>query len=471
MKKNNTTLTFVLLIIIIVGFVFLFFKDKILELRIEKKLISFLTYSDVVKLASGKQFEGNLYNKLNKQLNTPHVVNRHVKFPFQSPYLRIASWNIERGNNLNAIKNVLLNPTNNEARALAKSDIVSLNEVDIGIPRTNYKNVIAELADSLDYNYAFVTEFIELGPIISMVTVDSSRYLGLHGNAILSRYPIKSARIIRLPECYKWYEAEITRKSPLEHVRRFSAKTVFEENILLSEVRRGGRCALVSDIELPNREIVTVVSTHLEDRCYPDCRLKQIEYLFGNLRSLTRPIVIAGDFNTSTTDAAPTSVKKEIIKRVRDPHFIARQIAFAAIPGAPLLGSFISAGVSKLFQYKDPAVPSIPILFPNQERKLFNFIKGFRFADGERIDVSGNRSSNNKRGFLASSNERQLKGFESTFKYEEPRVIGYYKLDWFFVKPKGNRFKPFNGQTLKLANLFYNGRISDHDPITVDLKL
>ena len=49
--------------------------------------------------------------------------------------------------------------------------------------------------------------------------------------------------------------------------------------------------------------------------------------------------------------------------------------------------------------------------------------------------------------------------------------IAYYKLDWFFVKPKRGRFAPFNGQTLKLVNEAYGNRISDHDPITVDLKL
>jgi hypothetical protein len=186
--------------------------------------------------------------------------------------------------------------------------------------------------------------------------------------------------------------------------------------------------------------------------------------------------VIAGDLNTSTTDSAPTSLKKEVVKRLRDRDFIARQVALSLIPlGLPVpgLANLASVALSKAFQYKDPAFPNIPVFFPNHERKLFKYIKDFQFIDGETFDTRGDsdRSSNGKRGLLANSNERQLKGFESTFKFEEPRVIAYFKLDWFFVKPKNKRFEPFNGQTLKLVNESFLTKISDHDPITVDLTI
>jgi len=375
-------------------------------------------------------------------------------------------------------KNIEPNLTNKlrkELQDLATSDVICLNEVDIGVPRTGYRNIVSELADGLDYNYAFATEFIELGPLFNRFKVNPKKYLGLHGNAVLSKYPIKNAWIIRLPECYKWYHSEVSKRSPLEHARRFGAKKVFKEEIL-TEVRHGNRCALVCEIELPNKELVTVVSTHLEDRCYPYKRFKQAEYLFEKLKYIRTPVVIAGDFNTTTTDSAPTSVKKEIVKRLRDPHYIARQAVLAAVPlGVPLPGvaNFASFAVSKALQYKDPAYPSIPILFPNQERKLFKFIKNFQFADGGMIDCSGDskRSANGKGGLFANSNERHIKGFQSTFKFEEPRIIAYFKLDWFFVKPKGKRFQPFNGQTLQLVNHAYPGRVSDHEPIIVDLTL
>lgn len=37
---------------------------------------------------------------------------------------------------------------------------------------------------------------------------DRSRILGLHGSAVLSRYPIRRPRVKRLPLCYDWYGKE-----------------------------------------------------------------------------------------------------------------------------------------------------------------------------------------------------------------------------------------------------------------------
>lgn len=461
-----------------------------------EKPISSLSYQDLVELSKPQKLNPNLAFRLNKQLTTPYVISmnkRPSKKAYERPYLRVAHWNITRGFNIDALKMIFGSGVSyfyaykknyneevqrkfkKEIETISKNDIISLNEVDVGMPRTKYKNIAFEIAKVIGYNYAFATEFIELNPLVTMQTIDQDRYLGLHGNAILSKYPIKEARVVRLPECYKWFDSEVSKRSPLEYARRVGAKTIFQQEIL-SEVRRGNRCALVTDIELPGKEIVTVVSTHLEDRAYPDCRYKQVEYLFEKIKNITNPLVIAGDLNTSCTDAAPTSFKKEVLKRVRDPDFVARQLALAFIPlGLPVpgLANLASVTLSRIFQYKDPAFPNVPIFFPNHERRLFKYIKNFQFADGEKFDMRGssNRSSNGKRGLLANSNERQLKGFESTFKFEEPRVIAYFKFDWFFVKPKNERFEPFNGQTLKLVNEAYEDKVSEHDLIVVDLTL
>ena len=485
-KKNTKLFWIVLITFFIVCLIPFSFKERE-GFKLKKTTISYLSYNDLVNLTKPLNLNSSLYFKLQKQLNTPYIVNQIFSSPALPRSLRLAQWNIERGFNISAIKNILGNKYGyyysykknlnadlqfqKELEDISRSDIISLNEVDVGMPRTGYKNIAAEIAMVLNYNYVFGAEFIELNPIIYKQKINPSNYLGLHGNAIISKYPIKSARILGLPECYSWFEGEIQTKSPLENVRRLGAKEIFKEHIIKSEVRRGGRNALIADIELPNKEIITVVSTHLEDRCFPDKRFKQFSYLLSSLKSLRNPVVLTGDFNTTTTDSAPTSFKKEFVKRARDPNFIARQVAISATPGIPIVNNVVAFGLSKLVQYKDPTVPSIPIFLPNQERKFFTYLKDFRFADGGRFDLSGNRSSNGKHGLLANSNERAFKGFESTFKFEEPRVIAYFKLDWFFVKPKGNRFTPFNGQTLQLINHAYPGRVSDHEPIVVDLSL
>ena len=483
-KSNKQFIFFFLAFILCISFPF-FIKD-----RYEK--ISYLSFNDLKNLCAPLKQNTSLYLRLQKQLNTPYIINKlhYTGWDKSRPYLRLAQWNIERGFNIKVMKNVLGNKygyysryknnitsslQNNlkkELEDFSTSDIISLNEVDIGMPRTEYKNIVSEIANVLGYNYVFATEFIELNPIIYKQKLNQWSYLGLHGNAILSRYPIKSARILKLPDYYNWYETEIQKKSPLEHARRFGAKSAFSQEVIKSEVRRGGRNALIAEIELPSKEIITVVSTHLEDRCYPDRRFKQFEYLLSNIKNVRGPLILTGDFNTTTTDSAPTSFKKEFQKRIRDPHYLARQAILTAVPaGIPGVANLVSFGLSKLIQYKDPAAPSIPIFLPNLERKFFTYLKDFRFADGEGFDISGDRSFNGKGGLLASSNERDTKGFESTFKFTEPRAVAYFKLDWFFIKPRGKRFRPFNGQTLQLVNHAYPGRVSDHEPIIVDLNL
>ena len=216
-----------------------------------------------------------------------------------------------------------------------------------------------------------------------------------------------------------------------------------------------------------------MVSAHLEDRAYSDERLKQFKYVLEKIKYKKTPVIVTGDFNTSTTDTKPTSVKKEVVKRIRDPHFVLRAVGCPFIPGLPVVSALAAVPISKLLQYKDPFFPSIPIIFPNHERKFYTYLKKFKFSDGNAFDLSGDkkRSSNGRRGLLANSNQRHWKGFKSTFKLEEPRIIAYFKLDWFFVKPIGKHFMPFNGKTLKTLNYSFKGLLSDHNPITVDINL
>ncbi len=330
------------------------------------------------------------------------------------------------------------------------------------------------MADTLGWNYAYSTEFVELGPLFLKQKVDKNLYKGLHGNVIISKYPIVNTEVLRLPNYYDWYREETKKRTPpLERFRMFGARAIFSEKIETREVRHGGRAALIADIKLPNDEIITVVSVHMEDRAYCDQRLSQFKYLLNHLKSKTTPVILAGDLNTSTTDTKPTSMKKEVYKRVRDPHFILRATGSAFVPGLPIISGLAAVAFSKLLQYKDPIFPSIPIIFPNHERKLFNHMRKFRFADGRGFDTRGDKklSSNGRRGLLANSNQRHWKGFKSTFKLTEPRIIAYFRTDWFFVKAFENRYYPFNGKTLKTLNNSIKGGISDHNPITVDIKL
>ena len=454
--------------------------------------LTYFSFNDLERLSQQAEPDPDLKAKLDDHLSMVFLVNRKTNAVLDKPYIRVAHWNINRGLNANAIKDILINPAlyqtkyiksvkhrnqqhfKEELNTFSTADIICLNEADIGMPRTEYKNIVSYLADPLGWNYAYSTEFIELGPLFQKQKVDKDKYKGLHGNVIISKFPIVNTEILKLPNYYDWYREETKkRQSPLEHFRRFGAKLIFRQYIEPKEVRHGGRSALIADIKLPNDKIVTVVSAHLEDRAYCDQRFKQFQFLLNHLKSKTTPVILAGDLNTSTTDTKPTSVKKEFYKRLRDPHFILRATGSVFVPGLPIVSGLAAIAFSKLLQYKDPIFPSIPIIFPNHERKLFNHMRKFRFNDGGKFDISGDRkrSSNGRRGLLANSNQRHWKGFKSTFKLEEPRIIAYFKTDWFLIKPLGNRFYPFNGKTLKTLNRSYLRGISDHNPITVDIKI
>ena len=466
--------------------------------------ISNLTFDDLTELSRHSEPTGALKEKLNVLLSKPYIVNRKYDSVLNKTYLRIAQWNIKRGFNADALRDILVNPDKYQSNHVLKikkrdvtklrdelnifstSDIICLNEIDIGMPRTKYKNIVSEIADPLNWNYAFATEFVEVGPILfkTKTGIDKDKYKGLHGNAVISRFPILSTKVIRLPDAYDWYKEEINkRQSPLEHIRKFGAKSIFSESIIPHELRHGGRQALVVDIKLPTSQVITVALTHLEDRAYPDERFKQFKYLLESLKDIKNPLVLAGDFNTSTTDTKPTNFKKEVYKRIRDPDFLMRQAAFLPVPLVPVVGGVTAVAFSKLLQYKDPFFPNIPIIFPNHERKFYTYLKEFRFNDGYSFDLSGDKkhSSNGKAGLLANSNQRHWKGFKSTFKFEKPRIIAYFKLDWFFIKPivnvnvnvngNGKEFLPFNGRTLKILNHSFPGHISDHNLLTVDLKI
>lgn len=477
---------------------------------------TYLNYDDLVELSGTAYPEGELFNKLQKQLNTaiieqPEDGTNFLHGMILGDFFRVAQWNIERGFNVDKIEKVLSakdipglqldKEISEEATILSKASIIIFNEVDIGIPRTKYENIAKRLANKLKMGYVFAPEFIEVDPyqlgvkkftkeerayleteaLKELDNIKKEKYLGLHGTAILSKYPILSARVIRLPDAYNWYQEESNKISTLEELKRKAAQSVFAEKVL-TELRHGGRMAVIADVELPNNQVITIVATHIENRCTPDKRLEQVKFLLTNLKGINNPIVLAGDFNTTGADASPTSVKKEVLKKVKDKDFIIKQAFFVITPFGLVENLFVN-GVSFIRQFKNPTARNIPILSPNKERLMFDFIKDFKFSDGKTFDVRGvpEKTHRGNYGLLSDSNERDVKGFKTTFEMQKAFGIAKYKLDWFFVKPLNLTnsddkdgsyiFSPHYGRTHSAINRSFGERISDHDPITIDIPV
>lgn len=480
----------------------------------EQKKGFYLNYYDLVELSKTSKPQGELLLKLAKQLNTPIIrqpQENATGFLYGlnlGEYFRVASWNIERGFNVDRIVQIpeysqglkTSEKLKEELEVFNKATVIILNEVDIGIPRTNYENIVEKISQAFRMGYVFGTEFVEVDPyqlgekkftkeeklyledkaLHQLDSIDKNKYLGLHGSAILSKYPILNVKIIRLPVCYDWYRAESDKLSALEFVRRKTAEQIFSEKIL-TELRHGNRMAIVADLLLPNNQKITVIATHLENRCVPKCRYEQFEFLLNRLKGIKNPLVLGGDFNTTGTDASPVSLKKEALKLAKDPDFVLNNIIFTITP-LSLAQNVVLNTANYLKGYKDPTTVHVPIIFPNKERKLFDLLKEFRFNDGGAFDLRGifEKTYRGHDGLLSNSNERDIKGFETTFELERHFGVARYKLNWFFVKPLNLKdpdeksasyaYAPHFGRTLHELNRSF-GKISDHDPITVDIPV
>jgi endonuclease/exonuclease/phosphatase family metal-dependent hydrolase len=186
--------------------------------------------------------------------------------------LRIVDWNIDRGQQLQGITDFL---------ASANADILILQEVDVNARRTHRLNIAEEIARKLGMNYVFGREFQEL----VQGSKDSPAY---HGQATLSKWPILNPRLIRF--------------SKQSH---FWRPHWFLPKIEPFQERLGGRIALVAEINVAGRKLVTY-NLHLESRGTDALRISQLGEVLSDATCYDAecPVIVAGDLNTDASKAA-----------------------------------------------------------------------------------------------------------------------------------------------------------------------
>ncbi|MEZ5347226.1 MAG: endonuclease/exonuclease/phosphatase family protein [Pyrinomonadaceae bacterium] len=488
------------------------------------------SYEELKTLYKQKELPDPLRQKLSELLTNPFIENSSSTFEGRNfsrslelgEYIRVVTWNVERGLEYEAVEAAFTDVAKfarlldeekfpkgsrerrrilEEAEALQTADVIILNEVDWGVKRSGYRNVAADLAKKLGMNYAFGVQFVELSPVhlsskekakeageneaLELIRVDSDRYKGLHGIAILSRFKLENVRLIPFEhKPYDWYTGEKNGPSILEKGKRQVSEKVFLEETL-REVRRGGRTTLyaeIADHRLPAGR-VTIAATHLENRSAPEGRVKQLNEILTQIKNIGHPVILTGDMNTSGKNLKPTSIQRELVKRFGNPKFwLTKGIKYAL--GIGIFEDALMSASSIGRTQGDPTVKDIPYLSPNPARKFFSTLEDFRFSDGGAFDFRGDpdRTSNGLKGTLANSNQRAGKGFVTTYEVERPiKFIGKYKLDWFFVKPfrltgpdevdDSYKFAPHSGRTLSMIRDAFENGISDHSPILVDLPL
>ena len=211
-----------------------------------------LAYDELVQLSLNQPLSSELAEKLQLVTTTPFINNeayfdgakpRPLEIEGLGPSLRVAFWNIERGLEIDnillfltdkdafmarmeeerkkakesgkSVRDVEPEKVSQEIETLKAADVWILNEVDWGVKRTGYREIVRELGKALNMNWAYGVEFLEIDPkqlgtdqfndgeekatqeqLVEEFSVDKGRLRALHGSAVLSRYPIRSARIV-----------------------------------------------------------------------------------------------------------------------------------------------------------------------------------------------------------------------------------------------------------------------------------
>lgn len=178
----------------------------------------------------------------------------------QPSSLRVAAWNVQRGGAVDEIAARLRD---------LKIDVALLSECDIGMARSGNRDTVAEIADRLGMYHACAVEFRELGLGNAEERegfVGQANSTGLHVNAVLSRHRFRRVARIVLDDGDAWLESD--------------------------QPRIGGRNAVAAEIDG-----VWYAAAHLESRCDPEERERQMRRLTAALSGADRA-VIGGDFNT-----------------------------------------------------------------------------------------------------------------------------------------------------------------------------
>ncbi len=188
---------------------------------------------------------------------------------------RAVAWNIERGRHFKGVLEIL-----GQHPEISQSDIFLITEADLGMARSSNRNVARELCQQLGLNYYFVPSYINLSKGCGHeAEYDGDNKLGIHGNAIFSRYPLKNFRTANLP----------------------NGKDKMRGN----EKRIGHQRAVICDVEL-GKQTLTLACAHLDAHSSQFHRRLQLEQVINTLdeTNTQQPTLIGGDWNTCTYNSS-----------------------------------------------------------------------------------------------------------------------------------------------------------------------
>ncbi len=324
--------------------------------------------------------------------------------PHDPKLVHAVHWNIEHGNRYEQIEDALLHHPD-----LRDADLLTFNEIDVGMARAENRDVAADLAKSLGRFGVWAPMFLESTPgrdDDARLAAGRANEEAMFGIAILSRWPFGDVHLVRLPG---------------PEAIQFDVERMF-----------GRFVALVAEIRRPGGPFVAV-SVHLEVHRTRAHRAEQMRVLTHALRNVRRPIILAGDFNSHTFDRG--------------------------LWHSPLSGS------SALLAWPGRALRR-RLLRPDRGRfhePLFDVLRGAGFEWEPFVDF---RPTLQLRLDRVDEGRRWLRMLGSLTRpllgWAERR--GRLRLDWF----TGRGWR--DGRGLTVAGLDGPGRASDHAPIVAEFE-
>jgi len=189
--------------------------------------------------------------------------------------IEVVAWNIERGIKVDAIIHML-----RAHPELQSADVLLLSEADWGMARTNNRFIARDIAAALGLNYAFAPCYLALTKGAGVEkAANGNNEESLHGNAILSRFPILAVHSLALPNG--------------------------KDKMKGAEKRIGCQRAVIADIEHPLGTF-RAVCLHLDAHSSQKHRHRQMRRVLDHLQTLRPklPVLIGGDWNTTTHDTS-----------------------------------------------------------------------------------------------------------------------------------------------------------------------
>jgi endonuclease/exonuclease/phosphatase family metal-dependent hydrolase len=322
--------------------------------------------------------------------------------------VRLVSWNIERGKQLDGIINYF-----KEHLELSKADIILAIECDNGMGRTANRNVARELAEALGMNYCFAPSYLVLSKgALGETNHKEENTTALHGTAILSKFPIIVAKSVEV--------------SPV--------KEVFHS----SEKRLGSKKGLVVQIKI-NGKTIGIGAIHIDLSSDATDRAKQLLEVTKAIPNSDMQLV-GGDFNCSTFNLR---TKWGLFKQIVKKYFTV---------------GFKGAIENYMTPEKNFDKPMFDILSYNgfDFNQLNNRNKGTIYFDINDI-LHNEKTKKFVPPFFMRYLDRKLKPWNGCVPL---------KIDWF----AGKNIKTIHAETIEKP-AFQNVLLSDHNPIFVDIEI